>query len=106
MDFTEQLDPTGCIDDRFDCLDHWVPPSAFYRTVVRGLEPQQSNPSLAGFALRGFFPGGGNITDFQIIFQVVFDIKEVVSEIAGYIKRLGMVEKIHLLNRHATNPFS
>jgi hypothetical protein len=30
MDLTQQLNTTGGIDDRLDCLDHWIPPRIFY----------------------------------------------------------------------------
>src|SRR5438046_1392011 len=38
--------------------------------------------------------------------KVVLDIQGVAREVAGYIKRLSMVEQLHLLHRHTTNLFS
>ena len=81
---------------------HW-PPTTLNRHLR---EQQRSTPSLAGGAARGFLATGNGVADFQVLVQVVFDIKGVAREIAGDIKRLGMVEQIHLFYRHTVNLFS
>jgi len=58
MDLSEQLNPTGRIDDRLDCLDHWTPPPVFYKLrreeTLNSKKPSRAGPVICGAWVGGF----------------------------------------------------
>ena len=49
---------------------------------------------------------GCAVADFQVVFQVVSHVERLTGDIASHVERLGVIEEIHLLDRHVVDLFS